>query len=296
MPIQICNQMNLETPPTFHTTNIATLSMFGYPEKLRSNNSIGAVVAAGFVAGYLLKRFWRSRATFFQCSHTSHTTCLALPDELKLITRALDACETNLARAKRRSRERTSPASTLAKKGVKLEGKVSCPDSAGTLKSRPSEAQKPKIPPTPTGAGGQQELELCSFAGPYATLGELLPRATSATRRGKQLANDDKQREKPLSAVQELDQMENFSYVISLPYFHARDLVKKKGYDLHVLYVTTSSTLHPAKTPALRYSHKIIGVHLDDPKYNHHTKQPSAEATIAAVIDIGGQDRSNRGV
>ncbi len=123
----------------------------------------------------------------------------------------------------------------------------------------------------------EEAVFLPHYAGPYATLGEL------------QTASE--QREEVLSDVEEFACMENFSYIVSLPFFEAKKIVEEKGYFLKVLYVNDSTL----KMPAPQYSQTTIGVKVKDSAFDYHAQKPSPTSTISAIVDIGGQDRSDRG-
>ena len=80
--------------------------------------------------------------------------------------------------------------------------------------------------------------------------------------------------------------MEDYSYIISLPYSQARRIVSNKGYTLRIVSVQGSSQQIPSKS----YSSNTFGVEIRDPTYNFQTNTPSKDAVIVSINIIGPVD------
>ena len=77
--------------------------------------------------------------------------------------------------------------------------------------------------------------------------------------------------------------MEDYSFIISLPYSQACRLVSNKGYSLRISSVHGSSQ----KLSTDAYSSTMFGVEIQDPNYNFSTNTPSQDATIVSIINVG---------
>jgi len=77
--------------------------------------------------------------------------------------------------------------------------------------------------------------------------------------------------------------MEDYSYIISLPYSQACRLVASKGYTLRVSSVQGASQ----KLPADNYSSTTFGVEIRDSNYNFKTDTPSTDAVIVSINSVG---------
>lgn len=109
-----------------------------------------------------------------------------------------------------------------------------------------------------------------------------------------------------MSAEDEESTLRLFSHILGLKYFHAKKIVEDKGYSLHPIY-----TNDEPKNPAPAYNRTILGVRIKDPNDDYSTLREtmlsmgkiseayerliSDEAIIEGIVDIGGQDTSNRG-
>ncbi len=108
----------------------------------------------------------------------------------------------------------------------------------------------------------------------YATLDELIKTKFETNLRGKS---------GELSLREKYSLMEDYSYIISLPYAQACRLVATKGYTLRVSSVQGSSQ----KLPADNYSDTTFGVEIRDLNYNFKMDTPSKDAMIVSINNVG---------
>ena len=111
-----------------------------------------------------------------------------------------------------------------------------------------------------------------SYTDTYATLDELVKKKTEMVNTGTEL-----------TLRQKYALMEDYSYIISLPYSQGCRLVSAKGFTLRVRSVQGSSQTLPSET----YSSTTFGVEIRDPSYNFHTNTPSEKAVIVSIINVG---------
>ena len=93
-----------------------------------------------------------------------------------------------------------------------------------------------------------------------------------------------------LKRSDELEIMHTFNYIRGRNYREALGIAFESGYDLHPVYIN-KTTKNPRKT----YSEKVIGVSIQDNFYDFYGHNPSKNAVITSVVDVGGQDIENRG-
>ncbi len=108
----------------------------------------------------------------------------------------------------------------------------------------------------------------------YATLDELI--------KTKLEMNVGKKNEK-LSLRQKYSLMEDYSYIISLPYAQACRLVAAKGYTLQVSSVRGSSQ----KISVDSISDNTFGVEIQDPQFDFKMNTPSREAVVVSITNVG---------
>ena len=108
----------------------------------------------------------------------------------------------------------------------------------------------------------------------YATLDELIKTKLETNLGGKS---------GELSLREKYSLMEDYSYIISLPYAQACRLVASKGYTLRVSSVQGSSQ----KLPADNYSDTTFGVEIRDLNYNFKMDTPSKDAMIVSINNVG---------
>jgi len=116
----------------------------------------------------------------------------------------------------------------------------------------------------------------------YATLDELIKTKFETNLRGKS---------GELSLREKYSLMEDYSYIISLPYAQACRLVATKGYTLRVSSVQGSSQ----KLPADNYSDTTFGVEIRDLNYNFKMDTPSKDAMIVSINNVGPPGPNTRG-
>jgi hypothetical protein len=132
--------------------------------------------------------------------------------------------------------------------------------------------------------------------GGYANMGDL-----NSTK--KEAVLEDMERSKPkskpkglnknvLSRGDELDVINSFSNIKGMGWEEAKNLVQEQGYSLHPSYI------NEVPEYALEYSKTVLGVRVKDldfdPRKGRDAKGFSDEATILAVVDVGGQDTHKR--
>ena len=111
-----------------------------------------------------------------------------------------------------------------------------------------------------------------SYADTYATLDELVKKPPEVVKGTSEL-----------TLRQKYALMEDYSYIISLPYSQACRLVSAKGYTLRVSSVQESNQ----KLLSESYSSTTFGVEIRDPNYNFQTNTPSKDAVIISIINVG---------
>ena len=111
-----------------------------------------------------------------------------------------------------------------------------------------------------------------SYTDTYATLDELVKKPPK-------MIKDTTE----LTLRQKYTLMEDYSYIISLPYSQACRFVSAKGYSLRISSVQGSSQKLPSET----YSSTTFGVEIRDPNYNFLTYTPSKDAVIVSIINVG---------
>ena len=107
----------------------------------------------------------------------------------------------------------------------------------------------------------------------YATLGELVQPKLETDRGGGG----------GLSLRQKYSLMEDYSYIVSIPYAQACRLVASKGYTLRVSSVQGNNQ----KLPTDDYSSTTFGVEIRDANYNFKTNTPSTDAVIVSINSVG---------
>ena len=95
-----------------------------------------------------------------------------------------------------------------------------------------------------------------------------------------------------LSRRYELDIINQYRVYEGSSYHLVRDKLKfnESGYIIHPVYINDD-----AKTVYPEYSNKVIGVRVYDPMYED-TGEFSRLAIVTDIIDVGGQDKYNRGL
>lgn len=86
-----------------------------------------------------------------------------------------------------------------------------------------------------------------------------------------------------LTLRQKYSLMEDFSYIISMPYAQACQNVSSKGYKLCVISVQGSSQKMSSKT----YPSNTFGVEICDSNYNFQIDTPSKKAVVVSIINVG---------
>ena len=101
--------------------------------------------------------------------------------------------------------------------------------------------------------------------------------------------HSEKSRTVVLSRREELDILDRYRSNEGSK-FNRVDHLLGKEYKLHAIYINDMP-----KSTLLGYSNKVIGVRVKDPNYDALSGEFSSEAVITDLIDVGGQDRYNRG-
>jgi hypothetical protein len=114
----------------------------------------------------------------------------------------------------------------------------------------------------------------------YATLGEV---------KKSQEISEKFHSEKKINRSDELEIIHAFNNIRGMNYSKGMDLVKTEGYSLHPVYINRGN-----KNPRKMYSGVVIGVSIEDSEYDYIKNQPSKNAVITSIVDIGGQDSGNR--
>ena len=86
-----------------------------------------------------------------------------------------------------------------------------------------------------------------------------------------------------LSLRQKYALMEDYSFIISLPYSQACRLVSAKGYTLRISSVQGSNQKLPSET----YSSTTFGIEIRDSHYNFRTNTPSKYAMVVSINNVG---------
>ena len=98
--------------------------------------------------------------------------------------------------------------------------------------------------------------------------------------------------ENQISRADEVEIMHTFNGIRGMNYYQAMGVVEEQGYSLHPIYINKG-----AKRISVTYSGTIIGVCVDDPDYNPiHRDVISKKATVSSIVDVGGQDKHDRGI
>jgi hypothetical protein len=103
-----------------------------------------------------------------------------------------------------------------------------------------------------------------------------------------------------ITRAQELRILDAFRGLIDMPYSVAASEAKKQGYDLHVLYVTErgdnsrGSEGWKMSRPD-GFSKNVIGIRVVDDEFDYEHHRPSSNASIEALVDVGGVDEHDRG-
>jgi hypothetical protein len=97
-----------------------------------------------------------------------------------------------------------------------------------------------------------------------------------------------------LSRADELDVINSFSSIKGLGWREAKNLAQEQGYSLHSTYINELPNY------SSEYSKTVLGVRVKDtnfdPRLGSGAKGLSEEATILAVVDVGGNDYYRRGL
>jgi len=98
-------------------------------------------------------------------------------------------------------------------------------------------------------------------------------------------------KEKNLSRADELDIIHTFGNIKGMGYHQACGFVEERGYTLHPLYVNNGD-----KRKALTYKGTCLGIKIKDPDFDYFKYELSKKAIIVDIVDVGGQDKDNRGM
>ena len=101
----------------------------------------------------------------------------------------------------------------------------------------------------------------------------------------------DSFKEKKLSRADELDIIHTFGNIKGMNYQQACGIVEEQGYTLYPLYVNNGD-----KRRALTYKGTCLGVKVKDPDFNYLKYELSKRAVVVDIVDVGGQDKDNRGM
>ena len=141
---------------------------------------------------------------------------------------------------------------------------------------------KPEPDLDPVVVGSTPVNYVTTYRDTYATLDELIKTKLETNLGGKS---------GELSLREKYSLMEDYSYIISLPYAQACRLVASKGYTLRVSSVQGSSQ----KLPADNYSDTTFGVEIRDLNYNFKMNTPSKDAVIVSINNVGPPGPNTRG-
>ena len=147
---------------------------------------------------------------------------------------------------------------------------VAEPDSEPDSEPDPVTSFRPKI----SGGGSTPVNYVNTYRDTYATLDELI--------KTKLETNVGKKNEK-LSLRQKYSLMEDYSYIISLPYAQACRLVAAKGYTLQVSSVRGSSQ----KISVDSIPDNTYGVEIQDLQYDFKMNTPSKDAVVVSITNVG---------
>lgn len=94
-----------------------------------------------------------------------------------------------------------------------------------------------------------------------------------------------------LSRKEEMSIINSFKHLIGMGYADALELAREKGYNLYPLYLS-----YGPKMPALNYSPRTLGVRVKDHLFDSRIGQPSKDAEILEIVDVGGVDYKDHGM